>query len=402
MTAGTPNRFFGLAVVLGLISAIGPFAIDMYLPALTSIGATLHASQASVQMTLNIYFIVVGACQLIYGPLSDMFGRKRPIYVGLVLFIIGSIGCAFSTNVEMLIAFRGLQAFGACAGTSLPRAIVRDLHTGVAATKLMSMLMLVFSISPILAPLVGSVIIDHFTWRGVFWAVTLAAGIALLLAIFALKETRPAESRVGSSWKGSFVSYGGLLKDRHYLGLVFTGTFGISCFFVYLSNASFIIQDHFHLSARAFAICFAINAIGFFGAAQFNGYLAQRFGQAKVVKAATSGVAAVMVTLFGLTLAGVDSLPVMVAFLFVAYGFLGLVVPNSAVLAMEKHGPIAGSAAALMGAIQMMTGAVIMAVVSHFADATPLPMITGITVCALTSFTIGQLSLRKPRKVSAA
>ncbi len=150
------RRFLQLAIVLGLITAVGPFAIDMYLPALPSIGGALHASPAAVQMSLMVFFFALGVCQLVYGPLSDLFGRKMPIYVGLAIFTTGSVGCAFAPNVNVLIGFRVLQALGACAGMVVPRAIVRDLYTGHDATRLMSLLMLVVSISPLLAPLTGS------------------------------------------------------------------------------------------------------------------------------------------------------------------------------------------------------------------------------------------------------
>jgi len=162
-------RFLRNAVVLGLLTAIGPFAIDMYLPALPSIGASLGTNDAAVQLSLMTFFIAMGVCQLVCGPLSDMFGRKPPLYFALLLFAAGGIGCGLAPNIETLIAFRFVQGIGACAGMVVPRAIVRDLHTGADAAKLMSLLMLVFSVSPILAPLTGSLIIRVADWRMVFW-----------------------------------------------------------------------------------------------------------------------------------------------------------------------------------------------------------------------------------------
>ena len=192
-----------LALVLGLITAVGPFAIDMYLPALPSIGQSLQASPAAVKMTMTVFFLVMGACQLVFGTLSDMYGRKRPIYVGLVIFIVGSIGCALARNIETLIFFRALQGVGACAGSVAPRAVVRDVLTGPDAARLMAMLMLVFSVSPILAPITGSAVIAVFGWRGVFWAVAIAAVIALILAVTQLRETRPPELRQASSLRSA-------------------------------------------------------------------------------------------------------------------------------------------------------------------------------------------------------
>jgi MFS transporter, DHA1 family, multidrug resistance protein len=392
----TSRQFFGLAVVLGLISAIGPFAIDMYLPALPSIGASLQADPAAVQMSLMAFFIASGVCQLIYGPLSDMIGRKTPLYFGLGLFIIGSIGCALAPTIEALIAFRVLQAVGACAGSVVPRAVVRDLYTGPDAARLMSLLMLVFSISPILAPSVGGAVIAVAGWRGVFWATAIAAVVGLLLSIFVMKETRPAEARNESSWAGALISYSQLLKDRRYLSVVLVGAFGVSSFFVYVANSSFVIIDHYGLSPSAFAIFFAFNAAAFFAAAQFTGMLSKRFGLARLVRMAVTGFAVSMVLLTALFATGFGSLPVMSGLLFVGWGFLGLVMPTTGVLAMEAHGRIAGAASALMGAIHVTIGAATMAAAGLFADGKPLSMVAGITACAVTSFALAQLSLREP------
>jgi DHA1 family bicyclomycin/chloramphenicol resistance-like MFS transporter len=179
------------ALVLGLLSAIGPFAIDMYLPALPSIAGDLKASTAATQMTLMAFFMAFGVCQIVYGPLSDMIGRKPPLYFGLVVFGLGSVGCALAPSVEWLIAFRVLQGIGASAVMVIPRAIIRDLHTGVEAARLMALVMLVFSVAPILAPLTGSALIVPFGWRAVFVAVTIVSALTFLLVLTSLKETRP-------------------------------------------------------------------------------------------------------------------------------------------------------------------------------------------------------------------
>ena len=222
-----PTPFFRTAVVLGLLSAIGPFAIDMYLPALPTIGRTLQATPGAVQASLMAFFVALGVGQVFYGPLSDMLGRKAPLYFGVGLFGIGSIGCALAPDIETLVALRFVQGLGACVGMVVPRAVVRDLHTGAEATRLMAMLMLVFSVSPILAPLVGSLLIDVAGWRSVFWAVTAIAVLLLALLATALPETRLPEERVKSTLRSALAAYALLLRDRHFLGLVFIGAFGI-------------------------------------------------------------------------------------------------------------------------------------------------------------------------------
>jgi DHA1 family bicyclomycin/chloramphenicol resistance-like MFS transporter len=386
-------RFLRIAIVLGLVSAVGPFAIDMYLPALPSIGSDLSASSGAVQMTLLAFFLAVGAGQLLVGPLSDMFGRKAPLYAGLGLFAAGGVGAALSPTVEWLIAFRFMQGLGACAGMVVPRAIVRDLHTGPEATRLMSLLMLVFSVSPLLAPLTGSLIIENFGWRAIFWTVTGAAVVAVALLALFQAETRPPEDRLGASIGGALASYWHLLRDGRFLALTFTAGFGISSFFVYLSSSSFVFIDHFGLTPFQYSLAFSFNAVSFFTMAQLTGMLTERFGLERVVRFAVTGYMAFMALLLALVLLGVDRLEVLMGLLFIGYGFLGLVMPTTSVLALDDHGPIAGAASALMGTLQFAAGVLAMAVVGWFSNGTALPMVAGIAGCAFAAFLLAQVAL---------
>lgn len=396
------SRFLRIAVVLGLLTAVGPFAIDMYLPALPSIGEDLNAGTVSVQMSLLVFFLSMGLAQIIVGPISDMIGRKAPLYIGLVLFIVGSIGSALAGSIEVLIAFRFLQGLGASAGMVVPRAVVRDLHTGTEAARLMSLLMLVFSISPILAPLTGSVVIESFGWRAVFWSVTIAAVLAVVLLATSLKETRPVEERRGSSLRSALGGYRFLMGDRNFLGLSFIGGFGISSFFVYLSSSSFVLIDHYGLSPTLYSVFFSINAVAFFAMSQLTGTLTERFGLRRVVRAAVVSYATVMVALLATMAAGIQSLWVLASFLFVGYGFLGLVIPTTSVLAMDDHGSIAGTASALMGTLHFAIGAAAMAVSGLFFDGTPLPMVTSIAACAVIALALTQVTLgRVPQAAQA-
>lgn len=387
------SHFLRTALVLGLLSAIGPFAIDMYLPALPSIGQSLGASVGAVQASLMAFFISLGIGQIIYGPVSDMVGRKPPLYFGLALFAAASVGCALAPDVQTLVVLRFIQGLGACAGMVIPRAVVRDLHTGTDAARLMSLLMLVFSVSPILAPLAGSLLIESLGWRSVFWAVTVAGVLGLVLLATSLPETRPPEQRVDSSVGSALSAYGVLLRDRRFMGLVFTGAFGISGFFVYLANSSFVLIDHYGLSPRQYSIAFAVNAASFIGVSQFTGKLAGRFGMVPVVKVAVTGYAAMMVLLLACNLLGGDQLWLMIGLLLVGNGFLGLVIPTTAVLALDDHGDIAGTASALMGTLQFVTGAAMMALVGPFTDGTARPMVAGIAGCAIVTFVIARATL---------
>jgi len=327
-----------------------------------------------------------------------MYGRKAPLYVGLAVFAVGSVGSALAPTIESLIAFRFLQGLGASAGMVIPRAVVRDLHTGVAAARLMSLLMLVFSISPILAPLTGSFIIEAAGWRWVFWAVLIAAAIAAVLLSLGLRETRSPEERAGSSLRAALRGYAHLLRDRNFLGLSLIGGFGISSFFVYLSNSPFVLIHHYGLSPSVYSLFFSVNAVAFFAVSQLTGMLTARFGLRRVIRVAVSSYATVMVVLFAVTASGVESLAVMAALLFGGYGFLGLVIPTTSVLEMEEHGEITGTASALMGTLHFATGAIAMTISGLLADGTPLPMITGIATCAVLALALGQLILGRGRE----
>ncbi|WP_395352453.1 multidrug effflux MFS transporter [Variovorax sp. UC122_21] len=396
------SPFFRMALLLGLLSAIGPFAIDMYLPALPAIGQSLRADIGAVQMSLTAFFISLGAGQLLYGPVSDMVGRKPPLYAGLAVFAIASVGCALATDIQTLIALRFIQGLGAAAGMAIPRAVVRDLHTGTDAARLMSLLMLVFSISPILAPLVGSGVIAVTGWRGVFWAVTVAAVAGLAMMATLLAETRPASERVESSIGSALAAYWLLLRDRHYLGLVFIGSFAMAGFFTYLANSSFVMIDHYGLSPALYSVAFGVNAAAFFGASQFNGTLGERFGLARLVKFGVAGCGVAMVAMFAYYAMGGDSLWVMIVLYFIASGFMGFVIPTTGVLALEMHGAIAGTASALLGTLQMLTGAVAMAVVGAFTDGGPLPMVTGMAAGALIAGVLTWLTLGGDRGTQPA
>jgi len=391
------------AIVLGLISAVGPFAIDMYLPALPSIAADLHASTSATQMSLIAFFAAVAVCQIIYGPVSDIFGRRNPLYFGLALYAAGSVGCALAPTVGWLIVFRFVQGVGACAGMTIPRAIVRDLHTGHEATRLMSLIMLVFSVSPILAPLVGSTLISFVGWRAIFVTVAVIAVLAVGLVALVLPETRPPEARLASGVGSALRGYAFLLRDRHFLGLTFVGGLGMSSFFAFLANSSFVYIDHFGLTPFVYGFAFSVNAVAFIGMAQTTSYLGRRLGLVRVIRFATACYAVIACVLLAITLAGVDSLPVLMSLLFVGFGSLGTVIPSTMVLALEEHGPIAGTAAALAGTLQLVVGAVVIVLSSVFFDGTPLTMVVAIAVCAIGAFAVARLTLdRRDEAVTMA
>ena len=390
------NSFVKNAIVLGLLSAVGPFAIDMYLPALPAIATDLHATTLATQATLMSFFIAFGLCQIVYGPVSDMVGRKPPLFVGLALFMLGSIGCALAPSITALIAFRFMQGLGAASVMVIPRAIIRDMHTGLEATRLMSLIMLVISVSPILAPLVGSALIVPFGWRAVFAAVTIVALISMLLLASAQDETHPPEKRMRVRVGAVLSGFAHLLRDPRFLCLTFVGGFGMASFFAFIANASFVYIGHFGLTPTQFSLLFAVNAVGFIGASQFAAVLGARFGIPRVVIAALVLYALFALILLVVTFAGLDRLHVLVVLLFLAFANLGLVIPTTMVLALEDHGPIAGLASALGGTLQMVTGGVMIAVSGLFFDGTPKPMVGAIAFCAVAALILALATPKPP------
>jgi MFS transporter, DHA1 family, multidrug resistance protein len=389
----------GLSVILGLVAAVGPFAIDMYLPAMPDIGRDLEASQQAVQWTIVGYFITFGLAQLVYGPWADQAGRKPPLYVGLALFIAGTLVCAMAPGIYWLVAGRMIQGLGGAATMVVLRAVIRDLATGPAATRMMATIMIVIAISPMLAPLSGAGLLTVGSWRLIFWALLVAAAVSFCLIHFALPETLTAENRqtfdLATTLRGSKT----LLTDRPFMVMTFLAGFSFASFFVFIASASFVYTTYFGLSPTQFSFAFAVNAIGFFAASQFAAPLAQRLGTLRMIALATTGFALATFVGFGLGLAGLATLPVTMAALFAGNVFLGVILPTAQVQALEDHGAIAGLAASLGGTMQMVAAGLLVAAAGPFLDGTVVPMQGAIALCG--ALALG-LSLLIPRQAARA
>ncbi|MEM9105118.1 MAG: multidrug effflux MFS transporter [Pseudomonadota bacterium] len=381
------------AVVLGLLACVGPLSIDMYLPALPAIAGGLETSVGAVQMTLTVFFIAFGLSQLVYGPVADQVGRKPPLYFGLSIFIIGSVGCALAPSIEILTVARFVQGLGAAVVMVIPRAIIRDLHTGVQATRLMALIMLVISVSPMLAPLVGSGMILLAGWRAIFVLLCVAALCSLLLTSMMLPETLKSENRVVFNTSSFLRGCGVLLRDMEFMGLTFIGGFGMASFFVFIASAAFVYTGQFGLTPTGFSLAFAFNAIGFFSASQLAASFGARFGMARMVSAAVAGFAFFTLLLLALTLAGYGTLYVIIGLLFLGNACLGLVIPTTMVLALENHGDMAGLASSLGGTLQMVAGGAMIALASPFFDGTATPMITAIALCGVAALILSRLKV---------
>ncbi len=266
--------YYRLAAVLGALTAMGPLAIDMYLPALPTIGRQLTTTSAAVQVSLAVYFVGIALGQAFYGPLSDRFGRKPALFFGLAVFILASLGCARARSIEALIACRLLQALGGCAPLVIPRAIVRDYFDERGSARMLSVLMLVMGLAPILAPLVGGQLLIAFGWRSVFWLLSAYGTVVLLLAVLLLPESLPVQRRRRPAIGAVLAIYGQLLRNRIYMSHVVAGGLIFAGLLAYIAGSPFVFIELFDVPPERYGLLFGMNAIGIIGASQVNRWLA--------------------------------------------------------------------------------------------------------------------------------
>ncbi|MEM9629204.1 MAG: multidrug effflux MFS transporter [Pseudomonadota bacterium] len=379
-------------VILGLLAALGPASIDMYLPALPSIAEDLGSPVGAVQMTLAAYFLGFGVSQLVYGPIADQVGRKPPLYAGLAIFAIASIVCALAPTVEVLLAARVAQGIGGGAAMVVPRAIVRDQYTGVEATRLMGLMMMVVSVSPMIAPLAGSGVMLLGGWQGIFFALGAGALLGLLMIGFLYPETLDENDRVPFNKKTFLGGTRLLLTDGPFMIPTLICGFCMASFFVFVASASFVYTGQFGLSPTGFGLAFALNGVGFFFATQAAAGIGARLGMARMVTLAILGFVLLMLTLLTVIALGFGTLPMLIGFLFLGNACLGLVIPTTMVLALERHGEIAGLASSLGGTLQMMVVGGMIALASPFFDGTATPMIASILACGLFALVLTRLN----------
>ena len=382
------------ALILGLLSCLGPFAIDMYLPAMPLIGDNLGVSPMGMQSTITAYFAAFGIAQMFYGPWADQAGRKLPLYAGIAMFVLGTILCMTATSGTGLIAGRFVQGLGGAALGVVPSAIVRDMMTGAEATRMMAKIMLTFSVSPMLAPLVGSALLVITGWRGIFAALLVASVVSLALLALAQPETLSPQNRRPFKMRFLLKGCGELLVDKTFMLLTFVGAFGFGSFFIFLASASYVYQQGFGLSSTQFSIAFAVNAMAFIGASQGASRATVRFGNMPVLIWASAGFALASVALLGLALLGLVTLWVCMAGLALANGCLGLIVPATMVMALDDQGDKAGLASSLGGTLQMLAGGAMVVALGPWLGASATPMIAGIAFAACVTLI---LTLLVPR-----
>ncbi len=376
------------ALILGLLSCLGPFAIDMYLPAMPVIGDALAASPQLMQSTITAYFAAFGVAQMFYGPWADQSGRKLPLYAGIGMFVLGTLLCLTAQSATGLIAGRFVQGLGGAALGVVPRAIVRDMMTGADATRMMSRLFLVFSVSPMLAPLAGSALLVITGWRGIFAALLVASVASLALLAFAQPETLSPTNRRPFNMGFLLRGCGALFLDKTFMLLTLIGAFGFGSFFIFLAAASYVYQQGFGLTSTEFSLAFAVNAMAFIGASQGASKAVVRFGNMTVLKWASLGFAVATCGLFALALAGQVGLATCIIGLALGNSCLGLIIPATMVMALDDQGDKAGLASSLGGTLQMLVGGMLVVALGPWLGASPTPMIGGIAFAALVTLVL--------------
>ena len=368
------RRYLQLVVVLGALMAIGPLTIDTYLPALPQLSSDMGATDSQAQLTITGLLLGLGFGQLIIGPLSDAFGRRRPLLIGLAAHGVTSLLCAMAPSIGLLAVTRTLQGLAGAAVAVVAMAVVRDLFTGIRAAKLLSRLILVLGVAPILAPSLGSALLNVTSWRGIFVVLAVAAVGLWVLAWRALPETLPAVRRQPASARASLRSYGRLFTDPMFLVMVAVAGLMFATVFAYIAGAPFLLQGRYGLSPQAFGLAFSANAIGMILMTQLNPILVGRFGPIRVLSVAVLTALAGGLALLVTALTDFGGLLGFMVPLFLVMSSAGLSFPNAPAIALSRHGDAAGTAAAVLGAAQFMIGGSLAPLVGALSDGTALPL----------------------------
>lgn len=374
--------------MLGLISAIGPFSIDMYLPGFQAISLDLGTSIEHIQLSLTSFFIGIASGQMIYGPLLDRFGRKKPLIVGLVIYIAASIGCAITQSADTLILLRFVQALGSCGGMVAARAMVRDYFPPEETAKIFSMLMLVIGVSPILAPTIGGYVIDYWGWHYIFIVLGIMALLIMLGVIFLLPESKKPDTSMSLMPSPIIKNFWKVFTNPQFIVFGLAGGMASSGLYAYLSGSPYVMMEIFELNEKQYGWIFGLIAAGLITTSQLNSLILKRYKSENIAKYALMIQAIVGLTLLILSLTGTLGLYSIIVLIFCFLACQGFVFPNTSALALNPFSGLAGSASALLGSIQLGIGAVASILVSVFHNGSTLPMISIMAGCAIISFAI--------------
>lgn len=371
----TRQKYIALILILGSMTALGPFSIDMYLPGFAAIAADLHTTVNQVSLSLSSYFIGISAGQLLYGPLLDRFGRKRPLYIGLAVYILASLGCALSTDIDAFIGLRFVQAIGSCAATVASMAMVRDLFPVKDSPKVFSLLMLVVGLSPMLAPTIGGYVIGGFGWHIIF-VILMIMGIGVLLASrFGLPHTRKPDLSISLKPRPIIANFTQVFLHPQFYTYALSGGVAFSGLFTYVAGSPLLFMHIFKVSGETYGWIFAFMSISFIGASQLNSVLLRKYNSEQLVYFGLALQSVISICFLVAAINNWLSLFGTIAMLFLYLGCLGLTNPNTAGLSLAPFSKNAGSASALLGAIQLGIGALASMIVGVLVKDSMVPMV---------------------------
>jgi DHA1 family bicyclomycin/chloramphenicol resistance-like MFS transporter len=389
-----------ITFILGSLMAFGPLSIDMYLPGLPDIGRELNSDAGTIQYTLSFFLIGMAAGQTFYGPIADRFGRKLPLMFGCALYSIASLGCALSTSAVNLIALRFIQAIGCCAGMVITNSVVRDLYDARDSARMYSMLFLVTGLAPITAPFIGGYLVLYSDWRMIFWVLTIFGCICLLMVIFCLPETLPADRRTSGGLGKVIVAYGRILTTRDFIGYALCGGFISGIMFAYISGSPFVFIELYGVAPHHYGWIFGINAFGLVCASQLNRLLLRRYNNITIMNTMLWVIAASGLALVLLVLTETGGLIGLIIPIFICISSIALVGPNAVALALAPYKKTAGTASAMLGTIQLAMGAGSGTLIGVLYTGTAMPMAGIIGLCAvgalITFYTMMERGIRQP------
>lgn len=392
------SKYLQLILILGSLTALGPFSIDMYLPGFSGIAEDLNTTVANVSMTLSSYFIGISAGQLLYGPLLDRFGRKKPLFIGLLVYIAASLGCVYVTDIDTFIGLRFIQAVGSCAATVASVSMVRDLFPVRDTPKVFSMLMLVVGLSPMLAPTLGGYVTEYYGWHTVFFILMCMGIVILIAAQLGLPNSFKPDQSISLKPKPILSNFITIIKEPQFYTYAFTGAVAFSGLFTYVAASPILFMDVFKVDAKTYGWIFAFMSLSFIGSSQLNSVLLKRYSSEQMIYSAL--IIQSIISILFLTLAVYDLLGLYetIIMLFLFLGCLGISNPNTAGLTLAPFSKNAGSASALMGALQLGLGALVSFAVGIFVKDSIIPMVvimTSTTILAFLILIVGRKNIKK-------